>query len=144
MAFVVTGCTPTVCNRQNCATHAHTMDIIAIHDFRVETQIGFYDWERRLPQIIQLDLELAIPGSHGTPRTDRIRDTIDYGAVVARVRESLSTRHFILLEALSEYIADLLRKEFNSPWVRVSASKSGVLKGVRRVSVTIERGVREG
>jgi dihydroneopterin aldolase len=62
--------------------------------------------------------------------------------VVARVRESLATTHFVLLEALSEHIADLLRKEFNAPWVRVSASKSGVLKGVKRVSVTIERGVR--
>lgn len=140
MTFVVTGCTPKAVTGQSFATRRHTMDIIAIHDFRVETQIGFYDWERRLPQIIQLDLELAIPGSDGTPRTDRIRDTIDYGAVVTRVRESLSTHHFILLEALSEHIADLLRKEFNAPWVRVSASKSGVLKGVRRVSVTIERG----
>jgi dihydroneopterin aldolase len=119
------------------------MDIIAIHDFRVETQIGFHEWERRLPQMIQLDLELAIPGSHGTPRTDRLRDTIDYGAVVARVRESLATTHFILLERLSEHIADLLRNEFHAPWVRVSASKIGILKGVRRVSVTIERGARE-
>jgi len=54
------------------------MDIIAIHDFRVETQIGFYEWERRLPQMIQLDLELGIPGSNATPRTDRLGDTIDY------------------------------------------------------------------
>jgi len=118
------------------------MDIIAIHDFRVETQIGFHDWERRLPQIVQLDLELAIPGPYGAPRTDRIRDTIDYGAVVARVRESLASNHFILLERLSEHIADLLRNEFGAPWVRVSVSKIGVVNGVRRVSVTIERGVR--
>jgi 7,8-dihydroneopterin aldolase/epimerase/oxygenase len=118
------------------------MDIVAIHDFRVETQIGFHEWERRLPQVIQLDLELAIPGSHGTPRTDRLRDTIDYGAVVARVRESLATTHFILLERLSEHIADLLRNEFHAPWVKVSASKVGIVKGVRRVSVTIERGAR--
>ncbi len=118
------------------------MDIIAIHDFRVETQIGFYEWERRLPQMIQLDLELGIPGPHGTPRTDRLGDTIDYGAVVSRVRESLGTRHFVLLEALSEHIAALLRDEFNAPWVRVTASKIGVVKGVRRVSVTIERGVK--
>jgi len=119
-----------------------TMDIIAIHDFRVETQIGFYEWERRLPQMIQLDLELGIPGPHDTPRTDRLGDTIDYGAVVSRVRASLGTRHFVLLEALSEHIAGLLRNEFNAPWVRVTASKIGVVKGVRRVSVTIERGVK--
>ena len=116
------------------------MDIIAIHDFRVETQLGYYDWERRLPQLIQLDLELGIPGSQNIPRTDRIGDTIDYGAVVARVRESLAVQHFVLLEALTEHIAGLLREEFGAPWVRVSASKLGVVKGVRRVSVTIERG----
>jgi len=118
------------------------MDIIAIHDFRVETQIGFYEWERRLPQMIQLDLELGIPGPHGTPRTDRLGDTIDYGAVVSRVRASLGSTHFVLLEALSEHIAGLLRNEFNAPWVRVTASKIGVVKGVRRVSVTIERGAK--
>ena len=123
------------------STNAY-MDIIAIHDFRVETQIGFHEWERRLPQMIQLDLELAIPGSENTPRTDRLRDTIDYGAVVARVRDSLATTHFILIERLSEHIADLLRTEFKASWVRVTVSKIGIIKGVRRVSVTIERGVR--
>jgi dihydroneopterin aldolase len=121
---------------------ARIVDIISIHDFRLETQIGFHEWERRLPQIIQLDLELAIPGSDTTPRADRIQDTIDYAAVVARIREFLGARQFILLEALSEHIAELLRAEFGAPWVRVTASKIGVIKGVRRVSVTIERGRR--
>jgi len=116
------------------------MDIIAIRDFRVETQIGYHDWERRLPQLVELDLELSIPGSPRTSRTDRIADTIDYGAVVKCVRESLAATHFVLLETLAEHIAGLLRQEFNTPWVRVSASKIGVVKGVRRVSVTIERG----
>jgi 7,8-dihydroneopterin aldolase/epimerase/oxygenase len=120
----------------------HTMDIIGIHDFRVETQIGYHDWERRLPQLVQLDLELAIPGPPGAERTERIGDTIDYSVVVARIRETVSTNHFVLLEALTEHIAGLLREEFRAPWVRVSASKIGVVKGVRRVSVTIERGQR--
>jgi dihydroneopterin aldolase len=118
------------------------MDIITIHDFRIETQIGFHDWERRLPQTIQLDLELAIPSAPGVARSDRLADTIDYGAVVRRVREALGMRHFVLLEALSEHVAGLLRTEFGSPWVRVSVSKLGVIKGVRRVSVTIERGAK--
>ena len=116
------------------------MDIITIQDLRVETQIGFHDWERRLPQSIQIDLELAIPGAPGIARSERLADTIDYGAVVRRVREALRTERFILLEALSEHVAALLRTEFGSPWVRVTVSKLGVIKGVRRVSVTIERG----
>jgi dihydroneopterin aldolase len=122
------------------ACAARLMDFITIHDLRVETQIGFHDWERRLPQTIQLDLELAIPDTQAAARSDRLADTIDYGAVVRRVRESLATQRFVLLEALSEHVAGLLRTEFGSPWVRVSVSKLGVIKGVRRVGVTIERG----
>src|SRR4029078_77527 len=49
-------------------------------------------------------------------------------SVVARVRASLGSTHFVLLEALSEHIAGLLRNEFNAPWVRVTASKIGVVK----------------
>jgi dihydroneopterin aldolase len=117
------------------------MDIISIHDFRVETLVGFYAWERQLPQSIQLDLEFAIPTS-SAGRSDRLRDTIDYGAVVERLRESLSTTHFILLERLCEHVAAVLHDDFNSPWVRVTATKNGVIRGVKRVGVTIERGAR--
>jgi len=51
--------------------------------------------------------------------------------------------HFILLERLCEHVADLLRNGFKSPWTRVSATKPGIIRGVKRVTVTIERGTRE-
>lgn len=119
------------------------MDTIHIHEFRIETQIGFYEWERALPQMIELDLELAIPSSQAG-HSDRIRDTIDYATVVERLRASLRATHFLLLERVCEHIAELLRGEFKSPWVRVTAVKTGVMRGVKKVGVTIERGTREG
>jgi|SRR4029079_7063137 dihydroneopterin aldolase len=76
-------------------------------------------------------------------RSDRIRDTIDYAEVVERIRTSLRDTHFILLERLCEHVADLLRNGFKSPWTRVSATKPGIIRGVKRVTVTIERGTRE-
>jgi len=115
------------------------MDIISIQEFRVDTLVGYHDWERQLPQTIELNLELAIPGNRAG-RTDRIRDTIDYGAVVERVRASLATTRFVLLERLCEHVADILLQEFHSPWVRVSAAKIGLTRGVKRLGVTIERG----
>ena len=115
------------------------MDTIHIHELRVETRIGFYEWERGLPQTIELDLELAI-ASKQAGLSDRIRDTIDYAAVVERVRASLRSTHFVLLERLCEHIAELLRGEFKSPWVRVTAVKTAVMRGVEKVGVTIERG----
>lgn len=114
------------------------MDTISIHDFRVDTIVGYHEWERQRPQTIELNLELAIPHNQAG-RSDRIRDTVDYGAVVERVRTSLAQTQFILLERLCEHVADILLDEFQAPWARVSAAKIGMIRGVRRVAVTIER-----
>jgi dihydroneopterin aldolase len=116
------------------------MDTIFISDFRVEILIGVYDWERRVPQIVQLDLEVGLPPRE--KRSDKIGDTIDYAKVVARVEQSLADHHFLLVEALAEHIAQLITTEFRAPWVRVSVTKLGALKGVKRLGVTIERGNR--
>lgn len=117
------------------------MDTISIQEFRVDTTVGYYEWERQMPQTIELNIDFAIPHTQAG-RSDRIRDTIDYGAVVNRVRDSLAHTRFILLERLCEHVADILLQEFGSPWVRVSAAKIGLMRGVRRLGVTIERGQR--
>jgi dihydroneopterin aldolase len=116
------------------------MDIIFIHDFRLEILIGVYEWERRVPQTVQLDLEIALP--HRERRSDRIGDTIDYSKIVARIEGSLEHNRFVLVEALAEHIAQLVMNEFGAPWLKVSVTKLGALKGVKRLGVTIERGAR--
>lgn len=117
------------------------MDTIFINDFRLKLLIGIYDWERKLPQTVQFDLEIGIPGSHAA-HTDTIADTIDYAKVVARIEHSLNENHFFLLEKLAEHVAQLIRDEFKSPWVKVSIAKLAPLKNVKRLGVTIERGER--
>ena len=116
------------------------MDTIFINDFRLEILIGVYEWERRVPQTVQLDLEIGLPPR--AKRSDRIGDTIDYAKVVARVQQSLAENRFVLVEALAEHIAQLVATEFGAPWLRVSVTKLGALKGVKRLGVTIERGQR--
>ena len=116
------------------------MDIVFIQDYRLEIQIGVYDWERRVPQTVQLDLEIGLPPRE--KRSDRIGDTIDYAKVVARIEASLKENRFLLVEALAEHIASLVTTEFGSPWVRVGVTKLAALKGVKRLGVTIERGSR--
>lgn len=117
------------------------MDIIFLQDFRIELLIGIYEWERKMPQTVQLDLEIGLPSSRAG-ETDRIADTIDYGAVVARLEIALRERHFDLLEALAEHIAGIVRTEFGAPWVKVSVTKLGMLKQIKRLGLTIERGVK--
>ena len=116
------------------------MDIIFISDFRIEMLIGVYEWERRVPQTVQFDIEVGLPSRDR--RTDRIGDTIDYSKIVSRVEESLSENRFLLVEALAEHVAQLILTEFRAPWVRTSVTKLAALKGVKRLGVTIERGSR--
>jgi dihydroneopterin aldolase len=117
------------------------MDIIFLREMRAETIIGIYEWEKTTPQTIEIDMEIGIP-SEVPCHSDDIRDTIHYGVVVERLRQALAERHFLLIEALAEYIAKVVRDDFGAPWVKVSVSKLGILPGVKRVGVMIERGYR--
>ena len=117
------------------------MDIIFLREVRVDTVIGVYEWERRAPQTIELDLDIGIP-SEAPCHSDNIGDTIHYGVVVERLRATLAEQHFLLIEALAKHIARIVREEFGAPWVRVAVTKLGILPGVKKVGVQIERGHR--
>lgn len=117
------------------------MDIIFIEDFRLSTLIGIYPREKTVPQTIELSLQIGTT-TVNAGASDDIRDTIDYAVVVDRLRTELAAQHFNLLEKLAEYIANLLLDDFGACWVRVSIAKLGMMSGVRRVGVIIERGER--
>jgi dihydroneopterin aldolase len=117
------------------------MDVIFISDLRLDILIGVYDWERKVPQTVQLDLEIGVPDA-GHPRSDRIRETIDYAKVIQRIQASLTQDRFLLIERLAEHLAQLVMTEFKAPWVKISVSKLAVEKDVKRVGITIERGIK--
>ena len=47
---------------------------------------------------------------------------------------------FELVEALAEKICAIIIEEFKVPWVKLTLSKPGAVKGSRAVGVIIERG----
>src|SRR3954470_24388 len=117
------------------------MDIIFVSDLRIETLIGIYEWEKTVPQTIQLDLEVGLHGEHAT-KTGRIGDTIDYSRVVGRIEQLFKEQHFLLLEKAGEAIADTIMQEFKAPWIKVSIAKLAPLRNVKKLGVVIERGAR--
>lgn len=114
------------------------MDIIFLHDFKAKTLIGIYPWERKVPQTIRIDLEIALPTSCAC-QSDNIEDALDYALIIERINEILANQHFSLLEALAEHIAQTILKEFKSPWVKVSVAKLGIIRGVKKLGICIER-----
>lgn len=116
------------------------MDIIFIEELRAETWIGIYPREKLMPQSVEISLQIGV-STASAGASDDIRDTVDYAVVTERLRSELAERHFNLLEALAEHVATFLLEQFAAQWVRVSIAKLGMMRGVRRVGVIIERSV---
>ena len=113
------------------------MDFIFIDDMRVEAHVGIFEREKAAPQTLEISLTFGVPDA--AAQNDDIEQTIRYDAVTDRIRADLAARHFNLLETLGEYVIGLLLNEFGAPWVKISIAKMGIMKGVRRVGVQIER-----
>ncbi len=116
------------------------MDTIFIDDLRVQTWIGIYPREKAMQQTVEISLQIGV-STASAGASDDIRDTVDYAVVVDRLRVELGEQHFNLLEKLAEHVATLLLEEFAAQRVRVSVAKLGMMPGVRRVGVVIERSV---
>ena len=117
------------------------MDILFLRDFRLELIIGIYEWERKVP--VRLDLEIGLPDSKAGG-TDNVADTIDYGAVAKRVKDYLhnAPQPITLVESVAEHVAAIVRDEFGAPWVKVSVTKFAIIPGIKELGITIERGTR--
>ena len=115
------------------------MDIVFIRELQIETVIGIYDWERKVRQTISLDIDMATDINKAAT-TDHIDDTLSYKTVAKRLIEFVEQSDFELVEALAEKICAIIIEEFKVPWVKLTLSKPGAVRGSRAVGVIIERG----
>jgi dihydroneopterin aldolase len=115
------------------------MDIIFLRELKVTTLIGIYEREKVMPQTLQIDLDIALPNSRACV-SDDISDALNYADVAQHIQAVLSDGHFSLLETLAEHIAQIILKDFNAPWVKVSVAKLQAIRNCRMVGICIERG----
>ena len=119
-----------------------SMDTIFISELKVKTKLGVPAWERMVVQTIILDIEISYDLAPAG-KSDAITDTIDYGAVVARIHETLKQHSFQLVEALAEHVCQLILKEFGALSVKIKVAKPGILAGLKALGVVIERKLNE-
>lgn len=106
-----------------------TPDVILLEGLQIPAALGVSAAERRMRRPVRLDLvlerELAAAG-----RSDRIADTVDYGAIFAVVEEVASSREHRLVEALAERIAAALLARFGLAAVTITVRKPKPIAGV--------------
>jgi 7,8-dihydroneopterin aldolase/epimerase/oxygenase len=98
--------------------------IIEVRGLELRGYHGALEEEQRTGQRFVFDVRLV--AHDAGVRSDQLADTVDYTAVVARIREVSGERRFNLIEALAAAVADDLLDHFPVSRVRVRVRKPEV------------------
>ena len=114
------------------------MDKIILTDLRINAVIGIWDWEKRNPQTISINLEMQTDTKKAS-LSDSIEDALDYKAVSKRVKQFVQANQFNLIETLAENVAKIILEEFDVQWLKLRISKPYAIRNSKSVGVCIER-----
>jgi FolB domain-containing protein len=112
-------------------------DFLFIKRLKIPVRIGTTAAERAFPQIvlISIDVETQLEKAG---RSDDLKDTVDYAAVVEHIERFVKNREFTLAESLANGIAEIVLKHRSVTGTRVRIEKK-VLRQVESVGVEICR-----
>lgn len=101
---------------------------------------GVFDVEKRDGQVFVIDLVLGVD-TRPAGRSDDLRDTVDYGSLVAAVKNAVETDPVDLIETLAQRIADVCLLDDRVQWARVTVHKpdAPIEATFRDVALTITR-----
>jgi dihydroneopterin aldolase len=113
---------------------------IEVSGLSLFTHVGVTAAEREVGQRLLLDLRLDVGDCDATV-TDRIEDTIDYGAVCEMANLVAQQRSYRTLERLCAAIAERLLDQYgaNAVWVKAAKPEPPLPLPVTEVSVEVWR-----
>ncbi len=97
-------------------------DRLAVTGIEVVGHHGVFDVERREGQTFRVDLVLALD-TRAAAGTDDLADTVDYGALVTRVKDAVENDPVDLLERLADRIATICLADQRVAWAEVTVHK---------------------
>jgi dihydroneopterin aldolase len=97
-------------------------DELTIRGIECRGHHGVFDFERRAGQPFVIDLTLAVETASAAA-SDDLRDTVDYGSLVAAVKAAVERDPVDLIETLAQRIADVCLLDARVEWVRVTVHK---------------------
>ena len=97
-------------------------DRLAVRGIEAYGHHGVLDFERREGQLFKVDLVLGMD-SGPAARSDDLQDTVDYGTLVAAVKQAVETDPVDLIETLAQRIADVCLTDSRVQWTEVTVHK---------------------
>ena len=105
---------------------------------------GVFQHERRDGQAFVVDLTLGLD-TRPAAESDDLRETVDYGSLVARVKTVVESDPVDLIETLARRISDVALSDHRVEWVRVTVHKpdAPIEAAFADVALTIRRDARD-
>lgn len=100
----------------------HDQDRLAVRGIEAFGHHGVFDFERREGQVFVADLVLGLD-TRDAARSDDLQDTVDYGSLVAKVKEAIESDPVDLIETLAARIADVCLADRRVQWAEVTVHK---------------------
>jgi dihydroneopterin aldolase len=98
------------------------IDELAVLGIECYGHHGVLDFERREGQTFVIDLALGVDTTPAAV-SDDLRDTVDYGSLVAAVKAAVETDPVDLIETLAQRISDVCLLDDRVEWARVTVHK---------------------
>ena len=115
------------------------MDIVFIEGLKVQTTIGYYEWEKSIKQLLVFDLQMGTD-IRTAATGDELAKTLDYAEISTLIDEFANANVVDLIETLAERLAKHLMDEYQIKWLRLKISKPTAVEQASAVGVIIERG----
>lgn len=115
------------------------MDKVFIKGLRIQTTIGFYQWEKEIKQTLVIDLTMGWDTAKAA-ENDELAKTLDYAEISTAIEIFANNNPVDLLETLAERIAQYLIADYHIPWLQLKIGKPGAVHNTDTVGVEIERG----
>ncbi len=101
---------------------ASGFDELSVHGIECFGHHGVRESERRDGQVFVVDLTLGVDTAPAA-RSDDLRDTVDYGSLVAEVKAAVETEPVDLVETLAQRIAAVCLSDDRVGYAKVTVHK---------------------
>ncbi len=98
------------------------LDELSVTGIQCYGHHGVFEHERRDGQVFVVDLTLGVD-TRPAASSDDLRDTVDYGSLVAAVKSAVEADPVDLIETLAQRLADVCLRDRRVEWARVTVHK---------------------
>jgi 7,8-dihydroneopterin aldolase/epimerase/oxygenase len=103
-------------------SNRHNSDRLAVLGIEATGHHGVFDFEKREGQTFRVDVVLGLD-TRAAAESDLLQDTVDYGNLVATVKQAIETDPVDLIEKLAARIAEICLADERVQWTEVTLHK---------------------